>query len=339
MSELHLSPSRNHRYLRETITPALRYSGGDVPTWQDTLRPELRRLVGVPDPVRPPLDVRTLWRSEHPLGTIEKIAFTAEPYSDVVAYFCVPHEASAPYPTVICLQGHSSGMHNSIARQAHDENLPMEPDGDRDFAISAMRNGFAALCIEQRSFGERAEQEQAVTSSHGCHDAAMHALMLGRTLLGERIYDVDRGIDYLATRDDIDTSRIGVMGNSGGGTVSIYSAALLDRVAFAMPSCAFCTFAESIMDIYHCADNYVPGLLQLAEEADVLGLFAPKPVVVVAGRDDEIFPVAGVQRAFDDLRTIYTAAGAPDNCRLVIGHGGHRFYEKPAWDALLDVLG
>ena len=89
-----------------------------------------------------------------------------------------------------------------------------------------MARGIAALCIEQRSFGERRERHQGRVSTHGCHDATMHALMLGRTLLGERVFDVDRGLDYLETRDDVDWSRVGIMGNSGGGTVSLFSAAV-----------------------------------------------------------------------------------------------------------------
>nr|WP_272955945.1 alpha/beta hydrolase family protein [Actinopolymorpha rutila] len=322
----------------EEIAPALRFTGGDVAAWQERLRPTLRELLGMPEPSRLRLRARTLWRNELERGTVEKLAFAAEPHADVVAYFCTPHDRPPPYPTVICLQGHSTGMHVSIARERDDESVPFAVEGDRDFALGAMRHGFAALCIEQRSFGYRREQAQAATSPHGCHDAAMQALMLGRTLVGERVFDVDRGIDYLTARGDVDLSRLGVMGNSGGGTATIYAAALLDRVRFAMPSCAFCTFADSIMSIYHCADNYVPGLLRWAEAADVLGLFAPKPVVVVAGRDDPIFPLLGVRTAFDDLRRIYTASGADEQCRLVIGDGGHRFYEEKAWQALLELI-
>jgi dienelactone hydrolase len=196
----------------------------------------------------------------------------------------------------------------------------------------------AALCIEQRSFGLRREQHQEQVSPHGCQDAVMHALMLGRTLAGERVFDVDRGLDYLASRGDVDMKRVGVMGNSGGGTVTMYAAALLPRLSFAMPSCSFCTFADSIMSIYHCADNYIPGILQYAEAADVMGLFAPKPLVIVAGREDAIFPLPGVRKAFRDLQKIYEAAGAKENCRLVIGEGGHRFYADDAWPKLLKMI-
>ncbi|NQT93084.1 MAG: prolyl oligopeptidase family serine peptidase, partial [Lentisphaerae bacterium] len=275
---------------------------------------------------------------QHPLGTIEKLVFTSEPYADVPAYVCLPENAAPPYTFIICLQGHSTGMHNSIAVQRDDNTKPHNVEGDRDFGLSCMRRGIAALCIEQRSFGERREQKQQHVSIHGCHDATMHALMLGRTLIGERVYDVDRGIDYLASRGDADMQSIGVMGNSGGGTISLFSAALLPRVAFAMPSCYFCTFQDSIMSIYHCMDNYIPGLLRYADMADVMGLFAPKPVVLVAGKKDDIFPILATRRAFRDLRRIYNACGAGSRCHLVVGAEGHRFYADDAWPVMLKEI-
>ena len=89
------------------------------------------------------------------------------------------------------------------------------------------------------------------------------------------------------------------------------------------------------MSIYHCADNYVPGLLNYAEMYDVMGLFAPKPVVIVAGKDDEIFPLHAVRAAFKRLRRIYDNCGAAENCHLVEGGEGHRFYADLAWPVML----
>lgn len=333
-----LSPTENHRHLMSRITPELRFDGGDVKNWQCRLRRKLRGLVGDTPRERCDLRLRRLWMREHPLGSIEKIVFSSEPNADVPAYVCLPKSVPPPYTFFICLQGHSTGMHNSIAVQREDETKPHQVEGDRDFGLGCMRRGIAALCIEQRSFGERREQKQKRIASHGCHDAAMHALMLGRTLIGERVYDVDRGIDYLASRCDADMSSIGVMGNSGGGTISVFSAALLPRIAFAMPSCYFCTFRDSIMSINHCMDNYIPGLLKFAEMSDIMGLFAPKPVVIVAGKDDDIFPIRATRRAFRDLQRIYDACGAKERCHLVIGDGGHRFYADDAWPGMLKEI-
>jgi len=105
-----------------------------------------------------------------------------------------------------------------------------------------------------------------------------------------------------------------------------------------MPSCSFCTFGDSVMNIYHCADNYIPGLMKYAEAADIMGLHVPKPLVIVAGREDDIFPISAVEKAFSELKAIYSAAGFEDNCRLVIGEGGHRFYADAAWPVMLELI-
>jgi len=131
---------------------------------------------------------------------------------------------------------------------------------------------------------------------------------------------------------------VGVMGNSGGGNTALFSTALLPRIAFAMPSCYFFTFRDSLMAIYHCMDNYIPGLIQFAEVSDVTGLFAPKPMVVVAGREDPIFPFPATRRAFRELRKVYSAHGAADRCHLVVGSGGHRIYADGAWPVMLKEI-
>ena len=340
-----LSPSLNHRHIMSQLSQSHAWTGlagageaASLKSWQSRLRRKLSELVGDMPAERVPLNVRSLWKREHPLGTIEKIVITTERYSDMPAFACIPHNAKPPYDWMICLQGHSTGMHNSIAVD-RDENIhPVQVRGDRDFALGCMERGIAAIAIEQRCFGERREQVQKKIANHPCHDATMHALMLGRTMVGERVWDVDRTIDYLAARGDVNMKTLGVMGNSGGGTVSLFAAALLPRIKAAMPSCYFCTFRDSLMSIYHCADNYVPGLLKVAEMPDVMGLFAPKPVVLVAGKEDDIFPIKGVRAAFRRLKEIYTAAGAGDRCHLVVGPEGHRFYAEMAWPKMLKEI-
>lgn len=330
------SPSAVHYRLMDQSPLSLRYDGGPVEAWQVRLREKLRELIGMPETPRVPLHVRHCWTQAHELGSIEKIVFTSEAHADVPGYVCLPKNVKPPYRFWICLQGHSTGAHQSIAVEKDDEFTPRQINGDRDFAIGCMKHGLAALCIDQRSMGYRLEREQPwVREDSSCHDAVMHALMLGRTILGERVYDVDRAIDYLAERGDVAMDELGVMGNSGGGTVSIYAGALLERIRYMMPSCSFCTYRDSILAIPHCSCNYIPRLYQYAECADILGLFAPRPVVVVNGRTDEIFPIDAVQRAFADLQGIYAAAGAADQCRLVVGDGGHRFYADAAWPVML----
>ena len=335
MANAQLDPAQHHIKLTKLNTPRLDYqsSEADLKSWQRSVHNTVAKLSGfkhMDTMDRCPLKVRRVWQQEHALGSMEKLIITVEPGCDANIFVCIPHarKNDKQMPWMICLQGHSTGAHNSIGVELDDNFKTKVIEGDRDLAISCMENGVAAVCLEQRGFGERRHN---VNNGTDCYMASMQALALGRSMIAERVYDVDRVIDYLYTRKDVDRKRIGVMGNSGGGTTTLFAAALLKRLTFAMPSCYFCTFEHSIMGIHHCLCNFVPSIQLEAEMADIIGSFAPKPLVVVAGKDDPIFPIKSVRSAFRALKKIYADAGAEDKVKLTVGPEGHRFYADQAW--------
>ncbi len=330
-------PSTYHRHAMERVNQALAWRGQPVESWQQQLRARLVERLGTFPADKIALNVQELDQRETHDYTLAKIVFTSEPYADVPCYMLTPKYGSTPYPAMICLQGHNSGMHLSIG-EARDDADRESIAGDRDFALQAVKHGFVALAVEQRCFGERQETRQKQRAPDTCHDAAMHALMLGKTLLAERVWDVMRAIDYLQSLPQVDPERICCMGNSGGGTCTFYAACVEFRIKLAVASCCFCTYADSIMSIYHCADNYIPGILNVADIGDIAGLIAPRKLLVVAGEKDDIFPIQGVRKAFEKAKAIFAAAGSAENCRLVIGPEGHRFYSSQAWPLILDML-
>lgn len=233
---------------------------------------------------------------------------------------------------MICLQGHTTGMHISLGRGKYKEDKESIA-GDRDFAIQAVRQGYAALVMEQRCFGERQSpnHKNRIGYIQACDHDTEIALLLGRTMVGERVWDVSRAIDSLGEFPEIDINRIACMGDSGGGTITYYIACYDKRIKAAMPSCSFCTLQHSIGSIDHCVDNYIPGILQYFELADLAGLIAPRPLIIVNGATDEIFPIKYGRKAFKVVKEIYKMAGVPGNCAHVIGPGGHRFHADLAW--------
>ena len=158
-------------------------------------------------------------------------------------------------------------------------------------------SGYATLAIEQRGFGESG----GTPEGPDCQQIAMQALLLGRTLIGERVWDVSRAIDVVGDLFSmIDMRRIAAMGNSGGGTTTIYAAAMDERIAAAMPSlCGEKRFSALSSAQHHCTCNYVPAIMKDFDMADLAGLVAPRPLVIVGGRDDGIFPIASAIQQYE----------------------------------------
>jgi dienelactone hydrolase len=337
MTQRFFVPSQYHLNLMEKTGREFAWEGQDFGPWQRGLRARLRQLIGRMPDSRVPPRVEELEREETADYVRMKVVFTAEECADVPGHLLVPKGAEGPLPAMVCIQGHNPGMHLSIG-EARDERGRELILGDRDYALQAVRHGFVALAIEQRCFGERAETLQEQRWEHGCLDAVFHSLMLGRTVAGERVWDVMCAVDLLQEQPEVDAERIACMGNSGGGTVTFYAACLDERIKLAVPSCCFCTFADSLMRIQHCGDNYLPGVLQVAEMGELAGLVAPRKLIAVAGETDEIFPIEGTRRAFETARSIYAAAGCEENIRLVVGPEGHRFYADLAWPHVVEMM-
>lgn len=305
--------------------------------WQERARSQLMKRLGLPlERVDPAIE--TLWKRDKAGYTETRFVFHSEQDLCVPCHLLVP---GGPYqqakaPLVVCLQGHSTGMHISLGQPKYAGDKETIA-GDRDFAVQAVKRGYAALTVEQRAFGESG----GTPKGPACQQVAMQALLLGRTLIGERVWDVSRAIDVITVHfPEVDAQRIAVMGNSGGGTTAIYAAAADPRIAAAMPSCAICGYMASIGAQTHCTCNYVPGIMQDFDMADLMGMVAPRPLVVVNGRDDRIFPLSSAEEQVHIAITRYYAkAQAADNLVHVIGQGGHRFYAQEGWTALERITG
>ncbi|AHG01651.1 hypothetical protein HALLA_04425 (plasmid) [Halostagnicola larsenii XH-48] len=158
--------------------------------------------------------------------------------------------------------------------------------------------------------------------------------LFGRTLAGERTWDVLRLVDFVENEEILDDSRIAITGHSGGAAVSMFAAALDERLSPVALNAYFCTFKDSIIAIDHCECNYVPGIFRLGEMWDIAGAIAPRQLTIATGDEDPIFPINGTKRAFSRLEQIYLNAGAEDACELFVGSGAHRYYPKGVWPTI-----
>ena len=326
------SPDSPSTIVSRTV-PAMRFDpAADFDAWQSRLRKRLIEILAIPAGPCCPLDSHVERQDENDRYTFDRVEFTAEPGEVVPGYLLTPRHGQPPYPVMICLQGHSPGMHISVGRPKTERDR-QSVAGGRDIAVQAAIRGWAALAIEQRGFGERAEKGVA------CRDASLRALHCGRPMTGARVFDVMRAIDFIESRPELDRHRVGCIGNSTGGTVTFYAACVDRRIRLAVVSCSFCPFASSwLASPPRCACGYLPGIYAVADMPDLTGLIAPRHLLVVAASEDALAPEESVRTGFDTALATFKASGAPDHAHLVVGDGGHRFYPELAWPVIQAVL-
>ena len=232
----------------------------------------------------------------------------------------------------------------------------------KDFAVALCRRGFAVAAPEISCFGERQSDFSAlgslpqVFSSNSvgqsnlrealigqeapttCVHTALLAFYLGGSALGLRLHDSRRLIDYLATRADLDGTHLGAMGISGGGMLTFFSACLDERIRACVVSGYYCTFRDSILAMDHCPCNIVPGLHRFGEMYDLVGLIAPRPLLIEAGSRDPIFPIAAVKRSVERAREVYGVLGAPAYPETDYFEGRHQISGRRAYDFLAERL-
>lgn len=319
--------------------------------WQSAFHSRFSQVLG---------DLKT-WEKPAPsaqtLGTIqldgyrrETIAFTSRPGLQAVGHLLVPEGCREPRATIVCLPGHGRGANSTIGIAVDGSQRSLPPldslpfgassgaaEYDADYALQCVRRGYVVFALETLGFGLRRDaqtQREGDAQDSTCVREAMAALMLGETLSGWRVWDTQRALDLLETRPEVDAGRLGVLGTSGGGLVALLAAALDTRIAACVVSCYFNSFADSVLAIDHCPDNYVPGLLKLCEMPDLAALVAPRLLFCEGGTLDPIFPIAAFERAVAQAREIYDAFGCASCFDAETFEGGHLFHGKAAFEFL-----
>jgi dienelactone hydrolase len=308
----------------------------DFEKWQKEFRPELKKLLGlhILEAQLANYQPKTKLLSSEDIGfaTRERWLIWTEPTVPLPFVLLRPKNTGELSGLVIAPHGHSKNT-ELYAGIYHDEEERVSGEvGERNVAIQAVKEGYYAIAPTSRGFGDtRTPEDMAKDALSSCRTLLLHDLLVGRTPIGDRVWDISKLIDWALKTLPVDPKRIAVTGNSGGGTVTLFASACDTRISVAVPSSYFCTFTGSIGSIYHCDCNYVPGIMQLGEMADVAGLIAPRPFCAVQGILDNIFPIQESRKAFDHLKQIYMAAGVSGNCELYVGSEGHRYYKAGVW--------
>ncbi len=269
-----------HRYLERQVEQAIaqwraayeeRKSPEQIAAYQKQMREKfLTAIGGLPEPT--PLESRVVGTVSRPGYQVDKIIFESQPKHFVTALLFLPdaNRFKPPYPGVIMPCGHAS-----------------DGKGHKEYQTGAALlalNGMAALVFDPIDQGERGQYlgpggwpKLWGTAAHTV--VGMGCVLLGQNTARFEIWDGMRAIDYLQSRPEIDPTRIGCTGCSGGGTQTTYLMALDDRIAAAAPSC-YVTSTPRLLEVYGTDDSEQQIFGQLLGgpfESDMVMMRAPSP--------------------------------------------------------------
>ncbi|HVH69715.1 MAG TPA: acetylxylan esterase [Candidatus Dormibacteraeota bacterium] len=290
----------------------------------------LKDLGGLPD--RTPLNARVVGVLERTGYRIEKVIFESQPHFYVTANLYLPTTGHPPYPAILYPLGHERGGKTNPTWQ--------------QMLGSLATKGFVALAWDPIGQGERLQifdedlRESKVGNSTTEHTVVgTQCLLVGDHLARYTIWDGVRALDYLLSRKEVDPARIGLTGNSGGGTHTAYIAALDDRIQVAAPSC-YITSWHLMLDTIgpQDAEQTLPLWLEEGlDYPDYLYAFAPKPYLLLSAIRD-FFPIAGARETFAEAEKVYSAIGAREKVGMFEADDGHG-YNKTRRLAAYDWFG
>jgi cephalosporin-C deacetylase-like acetyl esterase len=289
------------------------------------LRARVWELIGGPLE-RTPLNPRTAGTIERTTYRIEKVIFESQPLVYVTAHLYVPSVGQAPFPGILAPLGHAS---NGKAYRNYQYLFQ-----------TLARKGYVVLAFDPFGQGERhqyfartGKPRYGPTGEHS--QAGRPLLLLGATFAQYRAWDGIRALDYLVSRSEVDSTRIGCTGHSGGGTMTMYLCALEPRIHAAVEVQGN---SENLAGpnysppgaVADAEQNLIGGLAHGLDRGDLLAAFAPKPLLVCYTPQDTGTTYSpgyeeGTQEIFNELKSLYGALGAQEKVALFASPLPHDF--------------
>ena len=289
--------------MRYTARPA-----DNAKAWQTDVRAKLFTALHLDDFVRDkksiPLDPRRLLSAERGCCKVEELEIGTTPGRRIRIIVTMPLSQNRPRPAVICIGGHGSDLYspydaNTVSKE------PAKAKADRIYrgvGTVLAAKGYVTI--------------STTVSQHEVRET-------GRLLMGERLWDLIRCVDYLQSLPQVDKTRIGCAGLSLGGEMAMWLGAMDERIA-ATVSAGFLTNMDH-MEKDHCLCWKFDGLRELVDYADIYALTAPRPLQCQNGllEPPSQFYVPLARQAMEEVRTIYRDMDRPENVVLDVHREGH----------------
>ncbi|MBI3696610.1 MAG: acetylxylan esterase [Acidobacteria bacterium] len=330
------------RRLADEAPLAMQFKGGaaeECRAWQRTFAAKLGELLG---PYRSPerwetIRERTVDLDDH---RREELLLRAAGHRDLPVYLLTPRgESSGRRPGILALHGHGKFGYDAVAGIAGTAERQKDIAGSNyDYGLELVRRGYVVAAPCFTPFGRRLDDPRAYRGQDACGVTFIRMQLLGKVLMAENLRDALWSLELLGRHAQVDRERLGCVGLSYGGRMTMLTAAVEPRIRVAVISGALNVMQERITWRYGCGAQVIPGLLQYGDVPEIASLIAPRPCLWEVGRQDALMVKDRIEPALARMRRAWRAFDALDRLEVDFFDGGHRWNGVRAYPLLARVL-
>jgi dienelactone hydrolase len=307
--------------------------------WQTEFASQLRKLLG---PHLPPKEWKT--EVEKTVDLLDhrrlEMVLRADGHPPLPLYLLVPLEKAAKKRAgIVAIHGHGAFGYDPVAGLDDDAEVERAIRGaNYDYGRQLVRQGYVVAVPCLTPFGRRLDTGMKSSKQDPCAVTFVRMQLLGKVLMAENLRDCLWAVEFLARQETVDPDRLGCVGLSYGGRMTMLTTALETRLKVAVISGALNVFQERIAQPYSCGAQVIPGLLQYGDVPEIASLIAPRPCVWEVGKKDGLISPAWAEKALARIHRAYQALDATDHLQIDRFDGGHRWSGRLAYPLLEKIL-
>ena len=306
--------------------------------WQAEFAAKLRDLLG---PFEPPKTWRTVVERTVELADHrrEELVLIAKGLPPLPLHLLIPKGKEGKRAGLVAVHGHGSFGHDIVAGRELTPGMEDEiKQLNYDYGRQLVRRGYVVAVPCLTPFGRRLGDRKAYGGNDPCAVTFVRLQLLGKVLMAENLRDILWSLKFLAGHEKVDADRLGCVGLSYGGRMTMLAAAMEPRIKVAVVSGALNCLQERIQGRYSCGAQAIPELLQFGDVPEIASLIAPRPCLWEVGSRDTLLPKAWQDIALKRIERAYEALAAKKNLQVDRFEGGHEWHGTVAFQLLDKVL-
>jgi dienelactone hydrolase len=308
--------------------------------WQRDFSARLRSLLGPHQPPQKYSTVveRTVRLKDH---RREELVLTAANHRPLPVDLLVPRgRARQGRPGVLALHGHGKFGHDPVVGRLNQEGVADAiRQSNYDYGLQLVRRGYVVAVPCLTPFGCRLGNSTPYHGQDPCADTFIRMQLLGKLLIAENLRDCLWAVELLVRHPSVDRERLGCVGLSYGGRLTMLTAALEPRLRIAVISGALNVMQERISTPYSCGAQIIPGLLNYGDVPEIASLIAPRHCLWEVGTRDSLINPRWAENALGRMRRVYNALQAKERLQVARFDGGHVWSGRASYPLLKKVLG